>query len=133
MEVVDKYLVRDWFQLGRSKEKLIKQTNTVLFGNNQKITQLIGSAAAILFTLVFMILIYSSSNYSNLDDLTLYMEEYSKDKGEGMMFDQVNFGLKIMPGYNTERNALYMIQTGDVIYSINKNSIKKQQLLMPKV
>jgi len=34
MEVVDKYLVRDWFQLGRSKEKLIKQLNTVIFGNN---------------------------------------------------------------------------------------------------
>ena len=62
-----------------------------------------------------MILIYASSNYSSLDDLTLYMDEYSKSP-DTQMIKNTNLALKIMPGYNTARNALYMEQSTDVTY-----------------
>lgn len=32
MEEIEKNINKDWFKLGRSKEKQIKQTNTILFG-----------------------------------------------------------------------------------------------------
>lgn len=63
-------------------------------------------------TLVLLLLIYSSSNLSNLDDLTQYMDEYNA--GDSKYFNDLNLALKIMPGYNTEKNALYMTQTNDV-------------------
>ena len=63
-------------------------------------------------SIILIVLIYSSSNYSYFDDLNGYIEEYSKE--ETTMFDNINFALKIMPGYNTEKNALYMEQTNNV-------------------
>ncbi len=30
---MDKHLARDWFKLGQTREKQIKQTNTALLGN----------------------------------------------------------------------------------------------------
>jgi hypothetical protein len=65
--------------------------------------------------------IYSTSNYSNLDDLTLYLDEYRSN--ENSVLDNANFALKIMPGYNSERNALYMEQTTDLQRSTITNAL----------
>jgi hypothetical protein len=59
-------------------------------------------------------LVYSSTNYSSLDDLKLYIENY--DKIDNLAFDNTNLGLKIMPGYNTESNVLYMERSNDVFF-----------------
>ncbi len=57
-------------------------------------------------------IIYSSSNYSALDDLNSYIELYNTK--ENKFLENANFALKIMPGYNSERNAIYMEQTNNV-------------------
>lgn len=74
---------------------------------------LLGIAATILVSLFLMILIYSTTNYSSLDDLTTYLEEYRKNSPNDKI-SNTNFALKIMPGYNTEKNVLYMEQSNDV-------------------
>ena len=61
-------------------------------------------------------LVHLTSNYSNLDDLTYYMDSYRKDE-VNTMIQNTNFALKIMPGYNTERNALYMDQSNNYMQS----------------
>ena len=60
-----------------------------------------------------MFIVYTSTNYSSLDDLTVYVENYSKD--ENKIFDNVNLAVKVMPNYNTERNALYMTASNEVM------------------
>lgn len=59
-----------------------------------------------------MFIVYSSTNYGSLDDLTLYVENYGRD--ENKIFDNVNIALKVMPNYNTERNALFMTPSNEV-------------------
>ena len=43
------------------------------------------------------------------------MEEYTQSP-DIKMIQNTNLALKIMPGYNTARNALYMEQSTDVTY-----------------
>jgi hypothetical protein len=58
-------------------------------------------------------MIYSSTNYSSLDDLENYVESY--DKEENKNFNNINLAIKVMPNYNTERNAVFMKHSNEVL------------------
>lgn len=98
-------------------------------------------------SVIILIFIYSSSNYSNLDELTNYIDEYNKGE-ERNQFDNSYLALKIMPGYNTEKNVLFAKQQNDYKYSTLSNAhdlmqdfnmnatfyyIDKTQLFFPKL
>lgn len=74
----------------------------------------IGSIGIILFTILLLSLVYSSTNYSSLDDLQVYVENYGSE--ENKIFNDINIALKVMPTYNTEKNALFMTHSNEVLF-----------------
>jgi hypothetical protein len=42
----------------------------------------------------------------------LYIEKYTQEEDKN--FTKINLALKVMPQYNTERNALFMLPSSDV-------------------
>ena len=57
---------------------------------------------------------YSFTNYKSLDELDSYVDKY--DNTEGNELDSVIMAIKVMPSYNTEKNAIFMTKTNDVLY-----------------
>ena len=75
-----------------------------------------GALATILFGLLVLLLVYSTTNYSSLAFLTEYVDSYGKE--ENQIFNNINLALKVMPNYNTEKNALYMKHSSKVILKV---------------
>jgi hypothetical protein len=105
------YINQDWFKAGRFGEKHVKQINIAL----------LIITCVLLVSLIFYIIMFSTTNFSALDDLEEYVEKY--DEEENAQFDNINLAMKIMPSYNTEKNVLYMEHTNNFYKSKIENSL----------
>ena len=95
------YLNKDYFNIGHFADKHVKRINLAL----------LISSSIILLTIIFYIIMYSFTNFSTLDDLTEYSEEYNKEDKE---LDNIEVAAKIMPSYNFAKNAIWMTKTREV-------------------
>ncbi len=96
MEKVNYYYGKDFFGIREAGPAKVKRFNLFLFI----------IACVFLFIFIFYIIIYSCTNYHQLDELDSYVKTFQSENLS--QFDAINLGVKIMPSYNTERNILYM-------------------------
>lgn len=102
MEKAKYYLQKDYFGIKEAGQEKVRKTNQYLL--------IISSV--LLFIIIFYIILYSCTSYSQLDELDDYVNDFSKTNKS--LFPEINVGMKIMPSYNTERNILYMEHSNDV-------------------
>lgn len=96
-----KYFINtDHFKIGHYGDKHVKRLNIAL----------ISSSAVVVITVIFYLIMYSFTNFSVLDDLQEYSEEYTK---ENVALDSIVMAAKIMPSYNFAKNAIWMEKTRD--------------------
>lgn len=121
MEKIKYYLGKDYFGIREAGQDKVKRFNLFL----------LIITCVFLFIFVFFIIIYSCTNYHQLDELDDYVKNFQSSNLS--QFDSINLGVKIMPSYNTERNILYMKHSEKVSLLYNTFSMKKQKFLTPKI
>lgn len=99
----------DHFKIGHFGDKHVKRINLLL----------LISGIVIIITIIFYIIMFSFTNFSALDDLEDYSEEY---KAEDKVLSDINLAAKIMPSYNYAKNAIWMEKTRDVNDTIIPNA-----------
>ena len=110
MNNVNKYLNTDYFKIGRADNvRMVRNVNI----------SAVSIAFIIALNITFFFFVYSTTYYGKLGEVEqvikvihLIIKEY-KEKGQ-VYFDKINIGLKIMPSYNTEKNAIFMDKVNDV-------------------
>lgn len=115
METIKYYFGKDYFGIREAGSEKVKKFNLFLFI----------ISCVFLFIFVFFIIIYSCTNYHQLDELDDYVKNFQSSNLS--QFDQINLGVKIMPSYNTERNILYMKHSEKVYYHINNLLVRKNK------
>jgi hypothetical protein len=110
------YIDNDWFKIGRYGEKHVRNINIALLGSYK----------------------FTNSNFINFPDFSdilhhnLFLNKFriaryshrlrerkftfiqNYDSVENSEFEKINIAMKIMPSYNTEKNALIMKHSNDV-------------------
>ena len=107
MEKIKYYFGKDYFGIREAGPDKVKKFNLSLFI----------IACVFLFIFIFFIIIYSCTNYHQLDELDDYVKNFQSSNLS--QFENINLGVKIMPSYNTERNILYMKHSEKVLISYN--------------
>ena len=107
MEKIKYYFGKDYFGIREAGPDKVKKVNLFLFI----------IACVFLFIFIFFIIIYSCTNYHQLDELDDYVKNFQSSNLS--QFENINLGVKIMPSYNTERNILYMKHSEKVLISYN--------------
>ena len=105
----DYYIGKDYFRIGDQKK--IKQYNTYIL--------IIG--AVLLFIFLFYIILWSCTNYNQLDDLDDYVQNFKSNNLS--KFNNITLGIKIMPSYNTQRKNVFLLrpsQNVKINYITNK-------------
>jgi hypothetical protein len=92
----DYYIGKDYFHIGDQKK--IKQYNTYIL--------IIG--AVLLFIFLFYIILWSCTNYNQLDDLDDYVQNFKSNNLS--KFNNITLGIKIMPSYNTQRKNVFLLR-----------------------
>lgn len=100
------YLSNDNFKIGHYGDKHVKRINLAIFV----------SSIAIVVTVIFYLIMYTFTNFSTLDDLEDYSQEYNKNHEK--YISNINMAAKIMPSYNFAENAMWLNKTNDVSFSI---------------
>lgn len=109
-ERVKHYMDKDYFRIAATAgiSKVRKTNKLILLGGG-----------TIIVIILFYIILNISSNYHKLDDFEDYIDEF-KEGIHFSKFGKINVGIKIMPSYNLEKNALYMRPSTDVSKIRNK-------------
>ena len=102
MEKINYYYGKDYFGIRDAGPEKVRRFNLFLF-----IT-----ICVFLFIGIFYIIIFSCTNFHQLDELDDYVKEFRSSNLS--LFEEINIGVKIMPSYNTERNILYMKHSDNV-------------------
>lgn len=65
------------------------------------------------FAGIFYLLMYTCTNYNQLDELDKYIEKFKNEKKTEFL-ENYSLGMKIMPSYNSEGNIIHMSHTKNV-------------------
>lgn len=108
METIKYYAQdKDYFKLSKAGSEKVRKTNLML----------LICLGIFLFLFIFFIILYSCTNYSSLDELDDYVNNFKSNNLSN--FPDINLGAKIMPSYNSERNILYMRHSNSVSFYIH--------------
>jgi hypothetical protein len=112
MDQLNYYLNKDYFKIktNAGPEK-VRKINIYL----------LGICGVLLFVILFYIILCSSTYYSKLDDLDDYVNEFRKKNLS--KFDDINFGVKIMPSFSSEENNILVMKHSNNVRNIYINLI----------
>ena len=92
------YLGKDYFNIKEAGQDKVKKYNTYI----------LIIAGVLLFIFLFYILLWSCTNYNQLDDLDDYVNNFKSNNLS--KFNNKKLGIKIMPSYNTKRKNIFLLR-----------------------
>jgi hypothetical protein len=99
MDQLNYYLNKDYFKIKTTAgQEKIRKINIYL----------LVFCGVFLIVILFYIILCSSTYYSKLDDLDDYINEFTKKNLS--KFDDINFGVKIMPSFSSEENNILVMK-----------------------
>ena len=102
-ERIKYYMDKDYFHIGAAGMQTVRKINNLFFAG----------AGTLIVIILFYLILNITTNYHKLDNFEDYVEEYNEGKYPSK-FNKINFGIKIMPSYNLEKNILFMRHSTDV-------------------
>ena len=109
MDQLNYYLNKDYFKIKTNAgQEKVRKINIYL----------LGVCGVLLVVILFYIILCSSTYYSKLDDLDDYVNEFRKKNLS--KFDDINFGVKIMPSFSSEENNILVMKHSNNVRNIFK-------------